>query len=423
MADVVYLSSSVLQTICQGEWKGVGLKGFLIGDVSGSSPRSVTAVWQSNIIDVNELKEDVDQCLAHFPGGWQVVGVVIVPQNAKSIKSIQDKDQGGIDRELEEVLGAFDTWLDQLGLTRFLCLCIWQGSSTSSCDQHAMFAAGEDDVSNTKLSPDARLNSKIRMRLKADIPLLVSTESNKEEHFRMVLDRELVKLQNQCSSFVFGFFDNSVLLHQSGAIVGSAGEDWSSCEDVYKQLMEQEGQSGVGGSKKKGAAATFQVPVKVSMMRMVTAESSNSSQYAPIIRHQTGTCKTTSLSLPLDVLADVEKGTSLQDLAAILASAVYRQIGALFESLKVYTQKQELHTPEVFHFQLSHLDTPLTVIYPLGASEEELEPERQILHRHLCLPMSVPLLRRSCSGHFLQQTAPAGYLLNTHIGLPNPPSM
>ena len=39
------------------------------------------------------------------------MGVVVIPSNAKSIKSIQDKDQAGIDRELEEVLGAFDVWL------------------------------------------------------------------------------------------------------------------------------------------------------------------------------------------------------------------------------------------------------------------------------------------------------------------------
>ena len=80
-----------------------------------------------------------------------------------------------------------------------------------------------------------------------------------EEQLRTVLDQELVKLQNQSENFVFGFFDNSVLLHQSGVVIGSAGENWSSCKDIYKRFLEEEGSVSGGGSKKKGAAAFFQV--------------------------------------------------------------------------------------------------------------------------------------------------------------------
>ncbi|RUS89191.1 hypothetical protein EGW08_003070 [Elysia chlorotica] len=419
MATTVAISANVLKTITEGQWSGTGLKGFLVGDVVGKLPRAVTAAWQSNLIDTNELREDVDQCLAHFPGGQQVVGVVVIPSNAKSIKSIQDKDQAGIDRELEEVLGAFDIWLDQFGLTEVLCLCLWQESEKF---QSALFAISEDEINNVEITCDSKTKPNIRIRLKADIPLTISTEANTEEQLKAVLDQEQVKLQNQSGNFVFGFFNNSVLLHQSGAIVGSAAETWSSCKDVYKHFLEEEGSVAGGSSKKKGVSTSFQVPIAASMFRLATPDfSSTSSQYAPIIRHQTGTLKTTVVNLPLDVLVDVEESMPLKGLSGALASAVFCQIGAQFECLKVYTQKQELHTPEVFHFQLPYLDTPVTVVYPFGTSEEELEPERQILHRHLCLPTSLPVLRRGCANHFLQRTAPAGYLLNTHVGLPDPP--
>ncbi|GFR89965.1 Ufm1-specific protease 2 [Elysia marginata] len=350
--------------------------------------------------------------------GQRVVGVVVIPKNSKAIKSIQDNDQAGIDRELEEVLGAFDVWLDQFGLTQVLCLCLYQEPQTSTKFQASMFVINEDGINSETMNLDAKPKAKIRLRLKADLPLVISSESNTEEQLNSALDQELVKLQNQCGSFVFGFFQNSVILHQSGFAIGSAAENWSNCKDIYKSFLEEEGLN-EGMSKKKCSSSVFQAPILVSMLRLATADSS--SQYAPIIRHQTGTLKSTALNLPLDVLVEVEDSISLKALCAVLASAVSCQIGAQFECLKMYTQKQELHTPEVFHFQLLSLDTPVTVIYPFGASEEELEPERQILHRRLCLPTSSPMLRRGCAGHFLHRTAPAGYLMNTHLGLSDPP--
>lgn len=51
-----------------------------------------------------------------------------------------------------------------------------------------------------------------------------------------------------------------------------------------------------------------------------------------------GTFKTTHLSLPIDILIEVEETLPVPKLSNVLSRAVSRQIAALFECLSVYTQ-------------------------------------------------------------------------------------
>ncbi|BFZ15318.1 hypothetical protein BsWGS_18357 [Bradybaena similaris] len=314
MAATVSISHRVVQAITSGKWSGQGIKGFLVGDLDfeHSEPHLILGVWQSKLTDTNELKEEIDECLSHFAGGRNVVGVVLL-LSSQSIKSFEEGDEAGIDREFEEVFGSYSSWLEQLGLTQILVMCLWHHCDSDDHFQHSIYTLSEEGVGVVHISHSVPSTTVARFRLRADIPVLVTTEGN------------------------------------------------------------------------------------------------------------TGSFKTTSLMLPLDVLVEVDERLPVLELSSVLNEAVARQIASMFHCLSSYAKTNQLCTPEVFHFKPACVDTPLTVVYAKGISDHELENERQVLHQRLCLPMGRPVLRRSAAGLFLCQSSPGGYLINTHIGLPEPP--
>ena len=66
-------------------------------------------------------------------------------------------------------------------MTQVLCLCLWQETSPEKKFQSAIFAISEDGINNVEIEFDSKPKPKIRMRLKADIPLIISTEANTGE--------------------------------------------------------------------------------------------------------------------------------------------------------------------------------------------------------------------------------------------------
>uniref|UniRef100_A0A2C9JNQ9 Ufm1-specific protease 2 n=1 Tax=Biomphalaria glabrata TaxID=6526 RepID=A0A2C9JNQ9_BIOGL len=438
MATTVSISKKTFRTITNGQWSGTGVQGYVVGDVdkNPSESFSISCVWQSKIIESSDLKEDVESCLSHFPGGKNVVGFVFLPSE-RSVKNLIDNDQAGIDREFEEAFDTYSVWLEPLCLAQVVILCLFRHSPSDREWQTMFFVMNEESVTKVDCSFSEEVKPVIKMRVRAGIDITVSTESNTDDQLKSALDYELIRLQNQCGNFVFAFEDNTVILERPGSFVGSQ-LGWKSCRDIVKYYNEKEGRP--SGTKKKNAAQP-QFIIPVSMLHLITIEPKTTLQYAPIIQHHIGTFQSTSLSLPIDVLAEVSEKTSFTELFSVLSRAVYRQITALFNCLSLYTQvpydneclkngwgevflkpsEHKLHTPEVFHFKPHCVDTSITLVYPKGTTEKELERERLILHNHLCLPLDQPLLRRGSAGLFLKQTAPGGYLLNTHIGLNDPP--
>uniref|UniRef100_A0A0B6ZGC2 Ufm1-specific protease 2 n=1 Tax=Arion vulgaris TaxID=1028688 RepID=A0A0B6ZGC2_9EUPU len=423
--DIVSISHKLLKSISSSKWSGQGVKGFLVGDLDVGSlyPHVVRGAWQRELTDTSELKEEIDECLGHFPGGRNIVGAVLL-LSPQAIKSFEEDDEAGIEREFEEAFGSYTPWLEQLGLTQVIVLCLWCHLESDEHWKYSSFMLNEDGVSRALISHDLPTKHVVKFRLRADIPLLISTESDTEEQLKCALDHELMKLQNHAQSgdFLFGLDENKVIIQGKQAIFKSGVHGWTSCKDISKYFLEREGGTIVGGgSGKKRTGVLYQAPVPVSLLQLSTVESSGSLQYAPIIRHNIGSFKTSSLTLPVDVLVEVDGDLPVLELSHILNESVARQIVSMFHCLSAGTQKTQLHTPEVFHCKSSNLDTSVTVVYPKGVSETELEKERQILHQHLCLPLTHPFLRRGAAGFFLRQTSPGGYLINTHIGIPDPP--
>ncbi|CAG5135322.1 unnamed protein product, partial [Candidula unifasciata] len=310
---------------------------------------------------------------------------------------------------------------EQLGLTQMIVVCLWHHTDSDGLFEHCIYTLSEEGVGVVNIVHNLPSKSVARFRVRADIPVLITTESDSEEQLKLALDNELMKLQNhvQAGDFLFGFDDNKVIIQGKRSPLGSVAEDWTTCKDICKHLLVEEG--GQLGGRRKGTGLVHQTPVPVSLLQLSTVEPPGTLQYAPIIRHNVGSFKTTNLMLPLDVLVEVDDRLPVLQLHGILNESVARQIVSMFHCLSAYAKRNHLCTPEVFHFKPSCLDTPLTVVYAKGMSDHELEKDRRTLHQRLCLPLTQPVLRRSAAGLFLYQSSPEGYLINTHIGLPEPP--
>ncbi|XP_012937485.1 ufm1-specific protease 2 [Aplysia californica] len=422
MASSIEVSAKVLSAVTSSEWASRGIRGFLVGPANVQSPDDiqVTGVWHMELIDGNELKEDINACLSHFPCGNRVVGLVFLPSSNCS-KSKSEADPACLAEEFAEQNGSGAQWLERLGLSQAAVLCLWRpgkSSEDAASMDSSVFLVSPESFALATITDTPRGKPPIRMRLKGNIPLTISTESKGEEALRAELDHELTRLQRhlQAGDLVYGLESNTVLIQSGGSVAAAPGLSWRTCGELYKNL----GDVATGNKGKLGKAQT-QPRLPVSILLRASTEANSENQYAPIIRHQTGSFQSVRVSLPMDILVDVEESVPMFDLYNSLSDAVLRQVNTLFSCLNVFTKNNKLLSPEVFHFHPSVLDSPVTIVYPRGLSDDELEEERKILHKHLCLPMDRPLLRRGASGLFLSSSAPGGYLLNTHLGLSDPP--
>uniref|UniRef100_A0A3B5B4S0 Ufm1-specific protease 2 n=1 Tax=Stegastes partitus TaxID=144197 RepID=A0A3B5B4S0_9TELE len=76
--------------------------------------------------------------------------------------------------------------------------------------------------------------------------------------------------------------------------------------------------------------------------------------------------------------------------------------------------------PEALHFLLPEPKGLVTVVYPAGASDSQLETQRKELHQQFELPDDRPYFRRANAYHFPNEPYKDGYLRNPHVVLTHP---
>uniref|UniRef100_A0A3B4AEL0 Ufm1-specific protease 2 n=1 Tax=Periophthalmus magnuspinnatus TaxID=409849 RepID=A0A3B4AEL0_9GOBI len=76
--------------------------------------------------------------------------------------------------------------------------------------------------------------------------------------------------------------------------------------------------------------------------------------------------------------------------------------------------------PEPLHFLLPHPHGLVTVVYPAGVLDSQLQTARQALHQKYDLPNDTPYFRRANAYHFPNEPYRDGYLRNPHLWLTHP---
>uniref|UniRef100_A0A3Q3GAK8 Ufm1-specific protease 2 n=1 Tax=Labrus bergylta TaxID=56723 RepID=A0A3Q3GAK8_9LABR len=103
-----------------------------------------------------------------------------------------------------------------------------------------------------------------------------------------------------------------------------------------------------------------------------------------------------------------------------LMEALGRQLGEMEKVMLQHVKGTTLLVPEPLHFLLPEPKGLVTVVYPAGVADSQLETERKELHQQFELPNDWPYFRRANAYHFPNEPYKDGYLRNPHLALTNP---
>ncbi|XP_041641436.1 ufm1-specific protease 2 [Cheilinus undulatus] len=193
------------------------------------------------------------------------------------------------------------------------------------------------------------------------------------------------------------------------------------CEDLHQWIQTDENESaGKRLVKKKGKKSAAVVHRVINLRLMMEVTTNGGSLSAPIFSRTVKKSHFLSTTLPLDCVVCINSKDTIKDAVACLLEALSLQ---LYEMEKVMLQCMEgmtLLVPEPLHFLLPDPKGLVTVVYPAGVPDSELETKRKELHQQFELPDDWPHFRRANTYHFPNEPYKDGYLRNPHLALTHP---
>uniref|UniRef100_A0A4W6BW56 Ufm1-specific protease 2 n=1 Tax=Lates calcarifer TaxID=8187 RepID=A0A4W6BW56_LATCA len=103
-----------------------------------------------------------------------------------------------------------------------------------------------------------------------------------------------------------------------------------------------------------------------------------------------------------------------------LVEALAHQLCEMEKVTLQHMKGTSLLVPEPFHFLLPEPAGLVTVVYPAGVPDSQLETQRKELHQQFELPDDRPYFRRANAYHFPNEPYRDGYLRNPHLVLTHP---
>ncbi|XP_017275604.1 ufm1-specific protease 2 [Kryptolebias marmoratus] len=262
-------------------------------------------------------------------------------------------------------------------------------------------------------------DSAIILRVKGPLEFRCVLDSTDAAHMQKIISRTFESLRSQVKSdsCVLAACDSPVIIWPNKDVYEEMTPD-ASCEDVFQrtQTDEQEtsGRRSAKNKNKKGLAASV---LNFSLMMEVTRPGP---LLAPVLSKTVQKSHFLSTTLPVDCVVRSSCNNTIKDACTQLLEAMTHQ---LFEMEKVTLQHMKgvtLLIPEPLHFLLPEPNGLVTVVFPAGVSDKELETQRRELHQGFGLPDDWPYFRRTNAYHFPNEPYKDGYLRNPHTVLTHP---
>ncbi|XP_077671682.1 ufm1-specific protease 2 isoform X7 [Eretmochelys imbricata] len=195
--------------------------------------------------------------------------------------------------------------------------------------------------------------------------------------------------------------------------------DNSVCKEIIRFIrfdQEDETKRKLAKKKDKKFQDTQQI-VNVDLMLEMT---SPLAAVAPVIERENKRHHYVNLTLPIDVVVSVSPEEPWRNVRNLLVNAIHKQLTDMERCILKYMKGTSIVVPEQFHFMLPGKKHLVTISYPTGISDNQLETYRKELHELFHLPSDRPYLRRANAYRFPDEPYKDGYLRNPHIYL-NPP--
>ncbi|XP_034044476.1 ufm1-specific protease 2 [Thalassophryne amazonica] len=260
------------------------------------------------------------------------------------------------------------------------------------------------------------------VRVRGLLDFRFQLDSSDELHIHKVLSKTFENLRSQVKSdsCVFAVCDSPVFIWPNKGVCAAPEEVTpdTPCEDLHQWIKtDEQDHSGKRSAKKKSRRASAVNVINLCLVMEVTGTGPLST---PILRTAIQKSHFVSTSLPMDCVVCTSSSNSIKDVCKHLLEEMIQQ---LHESEKVVLQHMKgtmLLVPEPLHFLLPEPKGLVTVVYPAGVPDSQLEMQRKELHQQLELPEDRPYFRRANTYHFPNEAYKDGYLRNPHLVLTHP---
>ncbi|XP_044153639.1 ufm1-specific protease 2 isoform X3 [Bufo gargarizans] len=257
---------------------------------------------------------------------------------------------------------------------------------------------------------------RIRGGLNLSFPLATADESSCKKALVKALGNLSSKLLSE--SLVFHVSRTSLYVWPNSGVNTSPRDltDDSPCRDIFSFIQNDDDDSRRRSSKKKEKKLHETVVNLSPMFEMSTS----SKAVAPTIKYDTQCHHLVNVTLPMDTAASVPAEEKWGRVLKILVNKLTQQLIDMEKCLLKYMKGTAICVAEPFHFMLPGRRELVTVVYPAGAAESQLEDYRKVLHGEFNVPLDRPYFKRANAYHFPDEPYKDGYLRNTHVHLNHP---
>ncbi|XP_016415557.1 ufm1-specific protease 2-like [Sinocyclocheilus rhinocerous] len=259
-------------------------------------------------------------------------------------------------------------------------------------------------------------------RLKGILEFACQLDNSNGAQSQSTISKSFQDLRSKVSSknIVFTVCNSPVLIWPNAGFQSSVESltEASACGDIL-QCIESDDGGRKKSSKKKDKKKSGPTVVNMKLLFEVTEPAGDE---APSLIRVSTQQHCVKMPLPLDCTLSVTTDESLATVCTGLVEALNKQLADMEEVVLRYRKGSSFLVPQPFHFQLPKPAGLITVIYPAGVPDSQLQAVREDLHRKFKLPCDRPYLRRANAFHFPDAAYKDGYLRNPHIHL-NPPNI
>ncbi|KAM4810198.1 ufm1-specific protease 2 [Rhinophrynus dorsalis] len=268
------------------------------------------------------------------------------------------------------------------------------------------------------VSAPADIIFRTRGGLHLSFPLIATDEASvKKSLFRALCDLS-AKLLSE--SLVVSVCHSSLYLWPNSGTCTSPAElrDDSPCKDLLCFIqIDDEDAKRKSSKKKEKKLQDLQQIINLSLMFETTT---SSKAVAPVIAQDTRCHHLVNMTLPVDSAVSVSPEEIWGKVRQLIVNGLTHQLAEMEKCLLKYMKGTSICLAEPYHFMLPEKRGLVTVVYPAGAADAQLEDYRKALHEQFNLPLDRPYFRRANAYHFPDEPYKDGYLRNPHIHLNHP---
>ncbi|XP_053559860.1 ufm1-specific protease 2 [Bombina bombina] len=254
---------------------------------------------------------------------------------------------------------------------------------------------------------------RIRSGLNLSFPLTATDESSAKKALSVALSDLSSKLLSE--SLVFRICHSSLYIWPNTGVCTSPTElmDDSPCKDILRFIQIDDKDEKRKSSKKKEKKSQDKI-VNINLMFDL---STNSKAVAPVIKQNSQSRHLLNVTLPIDSVLSVSSEDTWGSVCNELVNGLTHQLSEMEKCLLRYMKGTSICIAEPYHYKLPEKEHLVTVLYPAGIPDAQMEGYRKELHEKFSLPLDRPYFKRANAYHFPDEPFKDGYLRNPHAHL------